>query len=104
MLRLFVPSYDRERPAYGIKTATIGKLFIRTLAIDANGEIAKKLMQKDSSSGSKTGKSDYADMVYEIIKNRVDEQGTRTIYEVNHHLTNIAEFYQNNQRPSELNA
>lgn len=106
VLRLIIPNCDRERPAYGIKAATIGKLFVRILAIDANSEIAKRLTQKDVSTGNiaseSKNNSDYADMVYQIIKNRVHETGTKTVFEVNHYLNNIAECYQSNKRASKF--
>lgn len=99
LLRLLVPSYDIERPADGIKTKTMGKLFVRILAIDPNGEIAKRLTLR-SADGS--GKRDYADIVYEIMKNRAVSIGTLTIFDVNQRLDNISACYQSNNRASKL--
>lgn len=103
ILRLLVPSYDIERPADGIKTKTMGKLFVRILAIDPNSEIAKRLTFRSTApSAGGSGKRDYADIVYEVMKARADPIETLTIFDVNQRLDNISACYQSNNRASKL--
>lgn len=92
-----MPAFDRERPAYGIKTFTLGKLIIRTLAIDPKGKVANQLMRKESvadggggGGGGGSTKRDYADVVYEVMKERAKQVGTLSILEVNRRLDTVA--------------
>lgn len=102
ILRLLVPSYDIERPADGIKTKTMGKLFVRILSIDPNGEVAKRLTLRTTSSGG-SGNRDYADIVYEVMKTRaIPIDTTLTIFDVNQRLDIISACYQSNARASKL--
>lgn len=93
MLRLLVPELDRERPAYGIKTNTLGKLIIRILAIDVDSDVAKRLTRKNDPSAAnstKTTSSDYASVVFEVMKNRASNKCRLTVYDVNQRLDSIA--------------
>lgn len=96
ILRLLLPQYDRDRESYGIKVTTLGKLYVRILAIDPHGEVAKKLTTDRYSHTSST--TDFGDTICEIMKVRCAEQSQLTVYEVNRHLDTIAECNQNNNR------
>lgn len=92
MLRLLLPDRDRERPAYGIKTTTLGKLVVRILAIDAQSAVAKRLMRKDDPAGPQnTEPSDYASVVYDVMKLRAGTICRLTVFDVNEKLDSIAE-------------
>lgn len=102
ILRLLVPAYDIERPADGIKTKTMGRLFVRILAIDPNSDVAKRLTLR-SIGPSVPGKRDYADIVYDVMKVRGNiPVETLTIFDVNQRLDNISSCYQSNNRASTL--
>ena len=97
IIRLLLPKLDRERDSYGIKTATMGKLYVKILGINPKGDVGKKLTLHDT---GERKHSDYSEIVYEVLKGRANDAGDITIYEVNQHLDRIASFYQNNNRPS----
>lgn len=77
----------------------MGKLYVRVLAVDPNGDVAKKLT---TIQGLSKHYLDYADVVYDVMKNRCSNEGTLTVYDVNEHLNEIAICYQNNRRKSKL--
>lgn len=97
ILRLLLPQYDRDRESYGIKVTTLGKIYVRLLAIDPHGEVAKKLTTDRYSLSSSA--TDFADTIYDIMKLRAVEQCQLTVYEVNRHLDAISVYNQNNNRP-----
>lgn len=95
MLRLIIPSQDRERDAYGIKVVTLGKIYVRILGVDSKSDAAKSLTANSSS-------KEYPNVVYAVMKNRCSDVGKLTVFEVNKHLDDIASCYKNNERKSKL--
>lgn len=95
MLRLLIPQQDRDRDSYGIKTFTMGKLYVRILGIDSKSDDAKRLTEKCSN-------KEYPNVVYAVMKNRCSDVGKLTVFEVNRHLDTIASCYKNNERKSKL--
>lgn len=73
----------------------MGRLFVDALAINKNSTDAKKLTLQD---GMANG--DYADVVFDVMKNRSPNEGTLTVYEVNDYLDLIGKHFRNNQRES----
>lgn len=94
VLRLFIPGLDTERDSYGIKTKTLGNLFVKALAINSNSEDGKKLTLK-----TVTG-DDYGTVVYNVMKDRSPQRSTLMVYEVDHYLELIANHFKDNQRSS----
>lgn len=92
---MFVPHKDSERGSFGIKEITLGRLFVKALAINPKSETGLKLT---NTQGQNT---DYGDIVYDVMKTRSPETGTLTVYEVNNYLDLIADHFQNNERSSE---
>lgn len=93
-MRLFIPGLDTERDSYGIKTKTLGNLFVKALAINSNSEDGKKLTLK-----TVTG-DDYGTVVYNVMKDRSPQRSTLMVYEVDHYLELIANHFKDNQRSS----
>lgn len=91
-LRLFIPYKDLERGSYGVQTTTLGRLYVKALAINAKSETALKLTNLQGNT------SDYGDIVYEVMKNRSPETGSLTVYEVNNYLDLIADHFKQNER------
>lgn len=92
ILRLLLPKSDNQRDSYGLRTNTLGKLFVKCLAINASSDDAKKLTYEKKTSG------DFGDIVYEVMKNRSPAKGTLSVAEVNRYLDLMAEHFKNNER------
>lgn len=60
-LRLFVPYKDSERGSFGIQIPTLGRLFVKALAINPKSETGKKLTNLQGNT------TDYSEIVYEVI-------------------------------------
>lgn len=92
-----MPHKDAERGSYGIQIPTLGRLFVKALAVHAKSETALKL------TNLKGVTADYGDIVYDVMKNRSPETGKLTVYEVNKYLDLIAEHFEQNERNREYN-
>jgi len=93
-MRLLVPSFERERLAYGIKESMLAKLFIDVLGLPKNGPEANKLLNyraPSSSSSAQQGEAgDFASMAYFVLKKRCSGQQSLTIKQVNDFLDSVA--------------
>lgn len=96
MLRLILPSKDRDRGSYGIKTYTMGQIYVRILGVHSKSDVAKRLTAKCSD-------RDYPNVMFDVMKNRCCQLGTLTVHDVNKHLDAIASCNKNNERKSKLN-
>lgn len=94
-LRLMIPKLDAERDAYGIQTKSLGRLYVKALAINENSDDAKKLLLHDGLSGG-----DYADVVHNVMKRRSPQIGTLKVYDVNRYLDLMGDHFRNNERSS----
>lgn len=97
ILRLILPQSDNERDSYGMRTTTLGKYFVKGLAIPESSADAKKLMAQQ---GMTSRCKDYAEIVFEVMKGRSPEMGSLDVFEVNQYLDMIASHYKNNERKS----
>ncbi|XP_059051045.1 DNA ligase 4-like isoform X1 [Achroia grisella] len=102
ILRLLLPTCERERNAYNLKEKKLGDLLVKVLSIK-NSLDAKKLLQHRSSSSSSVSSAanqDFAGVAYYVIKNKVrDECGDLTIGDVNEILDKIATAEVGNKGP-----
>lgn len=90
-----IPKLDAERDSYGIQTKSLGRLYVKALAINENSADAKRLLLHDGLSGG-----DYADVVYSVMKRRSPETGTLKVYNVNKYLDLMGDHFRNNERSS----
>lgn len=74
-----IPSMDKVRPAYGIKEFTFARLICDILCLGDSHPDSKKLMHYKSPRYSKHGRNDFAEVAYEILKNRTPSKGAMTI-------------------------
>ncbi|KAM6893322.1 DNA ligase 4 isoform 1-T2 [Lycodopsis pacificus] len=88
-MRLIVPSFERERMAYGIKESMLAKLYIDVLGLPKNGPEANKLLNYRAPTTSQGEAGDFAGMAYFVLKKRCN-QGTLSIKEVNDFLDSVA--------------
>ncbi|XP_068575846.1 DNA ligase 4 isoform X2 [Cebidichthys violaceus] len=89
-MRLIVPSFERERMAYGIKESMLAKLYIDVLGLPKNGPEANKLLNYRAPTTSQGEAGDFAGMAYFVLKKRCASQGTLSIKEVNDFLDSVA--------------
>lgn len=96
ILRMLLPQFDRDRSSYGIKTKSLGKLYVRILAINHDSEVAKKLTTEQKHSNKKY--TDFGDVIYDVMKLRCSEESQITVFDVNRHLNVIADCYRTNNQ------
>lgn len=96
-LRLFVPYKDSERGSYGIQTTTLGRLYVKAIAVNPKSQTALKLTNLQGNT------ADYGDIVCEVMKNRSPDVGKLTVYEVNKYLDLIADHFKQNERNRKCN-
>ncbi|KAJ8351482.1 hypothetical protein SKAU_G00229580 [Synaphobranchus kaupii] len=89
-MRLIVPSFERERMAYGIKENMLAKLYIDVLGLPKNGPEAHKLLNYRAPTTSQGEAGDFALMAYFVLKKRCTSQVNLTIKEVNDFLDSVA--------------
>ncbi|XP_053273000.1 DNA ligase 4 [Pleuronectes platessa] len=89
-MRLVVPSFERERMAYGIKENMLAKLYITVLGLPQNGPEANKLLNYRAPTTSQGEAGDFAGMAYFVLKKRCTNQGNLSIKEVNDFLDSVA--------------
>lgn len=89
-MRLIVPSFERERMAYGIKENMLAKLYIEVLGLPKNGDEANKLLNYRAPTTSQGEAGDFALMAYFVLKKRCTSQGNLSIKEVNDFLDSVA--------------
>lgn len=89
-MRLFVPQFERERLAYGIKESMLAKLYIDVLGLPKNGPEANKLLNYRAPTGSQGDAGDFASVAYFVLKKRCTSQGTLSVKEVNDFLDSVA--------------
>ncbi|XP_069022381.1 DNA ligase 4 [Embiotoca jacksoni] len=89
-MRLTVPSFERERMAYGIKENMLAKLYIDVLGLPKNGPEAHKLLNYRAPTTSQGEAGDFAGMAYFVLKKRCSGQGNLSIKEVNDFLDSVA--------------
>lgn len=89
-MRLFVPQFERERMAYGIKESMLAKLYIDVLGLPKNGPEANKLLNYRAPTTSQGEAGDFASVAYFVLKKRCTSQGSLTVKEVNDFLDSVA--------------
>lgn len=92
--RLIVPDKDRERPMYGLKEKTIGKLLVRLMRIDKNSEDGYNLLnwKLPGIKSASVNAGDFAGRCFEVLQKRPIRTtvGNLTINEVNEMLDRLS--------------
>ncbi|KAK0144697.1 DNA ligase 4 [Merluccius polli] len=89
-MRLIVPSFERERVAYGIKENMLAKLLIHALGLPKDGPEANKLLNYRAPTSAQGQVGDFASMAYFVLKKRCAGQQSLSIKEVNGFLDSVA--------------
>lgn len=85
-----------ERGAFGIQTKSLGRLFVKALAINPESAAATRLTKLYGQT------DDYANIVYDVMVQRSPATGTLTVYDLNKYLDLIAEHVKENERKSKI--
>ncbi|XP_060868826.1 DNA ligase 4 isoform X1 [Metopolophium dirhodum] len=96
-LRLLLPVSDKQRGAYGVKEAALGKLYVKILCLAKDSPDAQKLLnfRMPKVSGSTAG--DFAETLYWVIRSRFEDNGSMTIADINQILDEIAMKHATNE-------
>ncbi|XP_065313460.1 DNA ligase 4-like isoform X2 [Gordionus sp. m RMFG-2023] len=89
-LRMILPDYERERIAYGVKEMALAHLYIKALSIPKDGIDAKRLLHYKDLGNDDKSHVDFADIAFQVLKERCPEHGNMSIESVNECLDNIA--------------
>lgn len=92
-MRLLLPHLDRDRPAYGIKEATLAKLYIDVLALGKESPDAQKLLRYRTPHVAKAEAGDFASVAYLVLRNRCPTKGSLTVAEVNELLDEVSDAH-----------
>ncbi|CAH0388751.1 unnamed protein product [Bemisia tabaci] len=90
VMRLLVPSLDRERGPYGIKEVKLAQIYVRILCLAKDSRDASKLQHFRNPSKAGKAAGDFADVIYDVLKSRISSNENLKISDVNQHLDNIA--------------
>ncbi|KAM7536123.1 hypothetical protein Aperf_G00000099576 [Anoplocephala perfoliata] len=92
VLRLLMPSADRERNAFGIGEPTMAKMLIKAFGLAPKGPDAMNLLKQCSSSMSnKIFNRDLADIVQRVLKDHCSTVCTDTITKIHEILDDLAD-------------
>ncbi|XP_046858902.1 DNA ligase 4-like isoform X2 [Xenia sp. Carnegie-2017] len=89
-MRLLLPQFDKERPAYGLKEVALAKHYIEILSIGKESMDAKKLLNYKAPNHASKNAGDFATVAYFVLVNRCPEKGSLNIKQVNDLLTKLA--------------
>ncbi|KAH6934390.1 hypothetical protein HPB50_024031 [Hyalomma asiaticum] len=92
-MRLLLPHLDRDRPAYGIKEATLAKLYIDVLALGKDSPDAQKLLRYRTPHVAKAEAGDFASVAYLVLRNRCPTKGSLTVADVNQLLDEVSDAH-----------
>ncbi|RXG69916.1 DNA ligase 4 [Armadillidium vulgare] len=91
VLRILLPSLDRDRGAYGIKEHRLASLYIRIFGLRKESVDGQKLLNYRKPKSGGIGGGDFADIAYYVLKNRCPDKGELTLADVDSNLGVIAE-------------
>ncbi|TGZ61632.1 hypothetical protein CRM22_007879 [Opisthorchis felineus] len=90
LLRLMLPQFDRARPAYGLRETALSRLYIKAFGIASTGPVAQSLMHPTGQSTNLTRNADFADLLFDVVRNRCREDSVLNLKDVNELLDRLA--------------
>ncbi|GAA27477.2 DNA ligase 4, partial [Clonorchis sinensis] len=90
LLRLMLPQFDRARPAYGLRETALSRLYIKAFGIASTGSVAQSLMHPTGQSTNLTRNADFADLLFDVVRNRCREDNVLNLKDVNELLDRLA--------------
>lgn len=90
ILRLILPTCERERGAYNLKETKLGNLLVKVLSLNKQSADAQKLIHFRSVNNSFQD-SDFPGVVYMVLKDRVTQSSSSLmVKDINEILDKIA--------------
>lgn len=87
ILRLLVPSFERERGAYNLKESKLSHLLVKVLSLDKQSHDAKKLLNRSLNPQD----GDFGYTAYFVLKSRVFQKSSNfTLGDINDILDKIS--------------
>ncbi|XP_055914107.1 DNA ligase 4 isoform X2 [Eupeodes corollae] len=91
LLRCLIPKSDNARDSYGIQIPTLGKIYMKILHLAPGGTDERLLLQQSHSNSPRSEHSDYADILYKVLKPRTTNTPSElTLFDVNAMLDTIS--------------
>lgn len=99
VLRLLLPKCDRERGSYNLKQKLLANLYIRVFCLGKLSKDAQKLIDYRLPNSSKSGKSDFAEIVYSVLHKQLScNKELYTIDRINRFLDDISKPNETNNK------
>ncbi|KJE94264.1 ATP dependent DNA ligase [Capsaspora owczarzaki ATCC 30864] len=101
IVRLLLPSFDRERGMYGIKDAMLAKYYSDILGIVRGSEDYNKLKNYTKPQHNRQSAGDFAMVAFFVLQRRLADRPSNplTVTDVNTLLDQLATEYMSNNRP-----
>lgn len=80
-MRLLVPHLDLDRPAYGIKEATLARLYIDVLALQKDSPDAQRLLHYKAPQVARAEAGDFPSVAYLVLRQRCPTKGSLSLSE-----------------------
>ncbi|KZS11985.1 DNA ligase 4 [Daphnia magna] len=94
VMRLLLPHLDRSRASYGIKEASLAKLYIKIFCLPKDGPDAIRLLTYKVPKTTQTLAKDFADICYNILRTRCSSDvSSLSVSEINQYLENLSKTY-----------
>ncbi|CAH8560589.1 unnamed protein product [Dicrocoelium dendriticum] len=90
LLRILMPLFDHARPAYGLREVMLGRLYIKAFGIAPKGPIAQRILRPLEHNSGQPKKSDFADLIYDVVHDRCPCVGVLCLHDVNQLLDRLA--------------
>lgn len=91
ILRLFLPEYDKERGAYGLKERKLGEIIAHILNLPKTTSDYKALLNYSTS--LQNNLSDFTDVACSVLRKRFLKSANLSVGDVNKYLDNIAKYH-----------
>ncbi|XP_057368130.1 DNA ligase 4-like isoform X1 [Daphnia carinata] len=94
VMRLLLPHLDRSRGPYGIKEASLAKLYLKIFCLPKDGPDAIRLLTYKVPKTTQTLAKDFADICYNILRMRCSSDvSSLSVSEINQYLENLSKTY-----------
>ncbi|XP_058442972.1 DNA ligase 4 [Malaya genurostris] len=95
ILRLLLPTVDRERDSYGLRIKSLRDMYVKVLGISDSSVEAQKLSGFDDSGSGSAGGGDFAERVFTLMRGRCPQECRLTVWDINNRLDAIGKHYHN---------
>ncbi|XP_066582786.1 DNA ligase 4-like isoform X2 [Prorops nasuta] len=103
LMRLILPSFERERSSLKLKEKSLANIYIRVFYLDKKKKDAQQLLKYKVSNSEDMAATDFAGRVYHISRNRLlNDESSFTIERINKFLDDVSQGNMKDRRKDEL--